>query len=121
MAAFKDGLKKLRIKNNLTLKALGKKLGYSQSTISMYESGNRLPKKPEDYIRIADFFNVTLEYLFGRNNDKNSLSIQSKKPLSLYQHFVNLLIENDKINSEKDLTLEKIFEILNEIFNNVKT
>jgi transcriptional regulator with XRE-family HTH domain len=117
MAAFKDRIKGLRIENDLTLKELSKKIGYSESSICMYESGKRLPKKPEDYIKIADFFDVTLDYLLGKSDDKNSFYIQRNKKTSIYNDFIDLLIKHGKITCKKDLTTGKIFEIFNEIFN----
>ncbi|MCY6372596.1 helix-turn-helix domain-containing protein [Clostridium ganghwense] len=49
MTLFKDRLKELRLENELTLKELGQKLRYSESTMSMYKSGECHPKTSEDY------------------------------------------------------------------------
>lgn len=59
-------LKELRKDANITMKKFGEIIGVSESTISLYESGKRQP----DYNtleRIADHFNVTVDYLLGRD------------------------------------------------------
>lgn len=71
MATFKDRLKQLRLEKNLTLKEIGTVLGLSESSMSLYESGKREPKTTTDFIKIADCFGVTLDYLIGRTDDAN--------------------------------------------------
>ena len=61
---FKDRLKELRLSRHLNQAELAKRLGMSASTISMYELGKRQPRF-EDEEKIADFFNVDLDYLRG--------------------------------------------------------
>lgn len=67
---FKDRLKELRMQKDLSQSALAKKLNISKSTISMLEVGARQPSI-EVLELIADFFNVSLDYLNG--NDDISL------------------------------------------------
>ncbi len=58
-------LKDLRRSKKLTQEALAKELSVSKSTICMYEAGERIP--PSDMVeRIADFFNVSINTLYGR-------------------------------------------------------
>ncbi|HCX50715.1 XRE family transcriptional regulator [Bacillus cereus] len=61
-----ENLRKLRKKNNLTMKELGQKLNLAESTISGYENGNRKPDY-ETLNKFADFFEVSTDYLFGRD------------------------------------------------------
>lgn len=65
MSDFKDILKKLRKSKNMTQDDLANKLGVSRSTISCYENGTRTPTS-EGYEEIADFFNVDINFLFGK-------------------------------------------------------
>ncbi|MFL0477955.1 HTH-type transcriptional regulator Xre [Bacillus licheniformis] len=59
---FGENLKKLRYEKNLSQKKLGNKLGLAESTIGMYEQGKRQPDY-ETLIKIADFFDVSIDYL----------------------------------------------------------
>lgn len=63
-------LKNLREENNLTQKSLGKELNLSQRSISNYENELRFPSE-NTLNKIADYFNVSLDYLFGRTKIKN--------------------------------------------------
>ena len=71
MATFADRLKELRKSNNLTQEDLAKILGVGKTTISMYENGNSTPND-EIKIKIADYFNVSMDYLIGKTNIKES-------------------------------------------------
>ncbi len=61
---FASNLKHLRLQNNLTQQELAKKLGKDYSTIGKWELGQRSPIMT-DVIKIANFFNVSLEKLIG--------------------------------------------------------
>lgn len=67
MSSFKKRLKELRKENYLTQSQLADKLGLAFSTISMYERGEREPDF-ETLEIIADYFNVTMDYLHGKTN-----------------------------------------------------
>ena len=57
----------LRKEKELTQDELSQKLGVSKSSIAMWETGQRLPS-PDVYELIADFFNVDIDYLYGRTD-----------------------------------------------------
>ncbi|RKJ51439.1 XRE family transcriptional regulator [Butyricicoccus sp. 1XD8-22] len=70
IVTFGDKLKQLRVNSNLTQKQLGKLLDLAESTIGMYERNEREP----DYktlLKIADYFDVSLDSLFGRTKYTN--------------------------------------------------
>ncbi len=54
-------IKKLR--GNRSMRAVADACGISKSTLAMYETGQRVPKD-EIKIRIAKFFDVSVETLF---------------------------------------------------------
>lgn len=56
----------LRKERSLTVKELGAKLHLAESTISGYEAGNRTPDL-EVVNKLADFFEVSADYLMGRS------------------------------------------------------
>ena len=63
-------LKQIRKERNITQLKLALDLSMNQNSISRYESGAH----EADYatlIRIADYFNVSLDYLLERNDDSS--------------------------------------------------
>lgn len=71
MGNFHNIFKLLRTSAGLTQVEMAKKLGISRSTIGMYETGAREPDF-EILEKIADFFNVDIDYLLGRT-DKTTI------------------------------------------------
>lgn len=70
MALFKEMLKYLRTRENLSQSELADKLGVAKSTISMYEVGKRQPDF-ETLEAIADLFNVDMNFLLGKDGSEN--------------------------------------------------
>ncbi len=67
-------IKELRTKHGITAKQLGEIIGVAESTISLYETGKRYPNY-STLMKIADHFNVTVDYILGRDSiipDANS-------------------------------------------------
>jgi len=62
---FKDRLKFLRLNKKMTQEELGKKFNVIKQTISSWENGNSRPDI-DLASDLADFFNVTIDYLLGR-------------------------------------------------------
>ncbi|ABY93705.1 XRE family transcriptional regulator [Thermoanaerobacter brockii subsp. lactiethylicus] len=63
-------IKELRKKKGITQKELASYLGISDRAVGYYESGQRTPP-PDILQKIADFFNVSTDYLLGRTNIYN--------------------------------------------------
>ena len=63
-----NNLKKLRTDRKLTQIALQMKTGIEQALLSKYESGIRIPTT-ENLIILADFYNVSIDYILGRTNN----------------------------------------------------
>jgi len=61
-------LKALREKKGISQKFVATKIGVNNSTLSGYESGYREPDG-ETLSRLADFYEVTTDYLLGRSNN----------------------------------------------------
>ena len=62
---FAQVLRKLRTEHDLTQGQLASIIGVSKSTIGMYEQGKRVPKVDATLKRLADFFDVSIDYLMG--------------------------------------------------------
>ena len=67
MNLFPERLKLLREKNGLSQDKLGKALGLSRYAIYTYEKGKACPTV-DGLITIADYFDVSLDYLVGRSD-----------------------------------------------------
>lgn len=65
MSDFANRLRELRVDADLRQKDLADALGVAQTTIANYEQGARFPDET-NLRRIADHFNVSLDYLLGR-------------------------------------------------------
>lgn len=72
-------LKELRKEKSLNQEDLSKFLNIAKSTYCGYELGTSEPNM-ETLIKLADFYNVTLDYLVGRqyNNDIGYLNEQER-------------------------------------------
>lgn len=67
MAEFKDRVKDLRLKKNFSQQRLADLLDVNKQTISQYERGVRFPTK-ENLEALCDVFNVSTDYLLGRDD-----------------------------------------------------
>lgn len=60
-------LKELREQNNFTQKQIAKVLHMSQSSYSKVENATNL--NSDVLTQIADYYNVTIDYILGRDNN----------------------------------------------------
>ena len=67
--SFQDVFKELRIEKNLSQEAIAKELDVSPALISKWENNLSTPG-PEMLEYIADYFDVSTDYLIGRTNDR---------------------------------------------------
>ena len=67
-------LKEIRKAKGISQLKLALDLNMSQNTISRYETGEREPGINE-LIKIADYFNISVDYLLGRTNNPNMQKI----------------------------------------------
>lgn len=66
--SFPDRLKHLRTTRNLTQKQVYEAVGMSAIGYQRYEYGDREPAY-QKLIALADYFDVSLDYLVGRSDD----------------------------------------------------
>lgn len=69
---FGKRLRELRKENRLTQSETAKILGYGYTAISNYEHGRNQPSI-EDLIRIANFFDVSVDYLIGATDVRQKM------------------------------------------------
>lgn len=61
-------LKGLRLQQNVTQKRIADAIGVSPRNIQNFEYGTARPKL-ENVVKLADFFDVSTDYLLGRTNN----------------------------------------------------
>lgn len=78
MATFANRLKDLRLKKRITQEKLAERFFITKSAISKYENGVNTPENKllQD---MADFFDVSVDYLLGRTDDKKIISQSTSK------------------------------------------
>ena len=68
MFIFGEHLRNIRKSRHLTQKQLAMNIGASERGIQQYELGERKPAY-DMLIALADYFDVSLDYLVGRSDD----------------------------------------------------
>ena len=109
---FKDRLKELRMMKGLSQVALADKLDVSKSTIGAYETGDRSPSR-EGLEQIADFFNVDMDYLLGR--DDGSMYYMSPEVAFKAQEIYEDPDTRILLDAKRDLSTEDLDVVLNMI------
>ena len=97
-------IKQLRLEQHKTQKEVGEAVGLSDRSIAHYEKGIREPKL-ETWIKLADFFGVSVSYLQGmEQKDLEGL-------LKRFSNDVIILAEFIGENKSKSLSAKKIVDI----------
>ena len=68
---FSERLAVLRKEKGVSLAALGEYLSVTDEAVRLLEKGKRSPSF-EVLLSLADYFNVSLDFLTGRNDNPNS-------------------------------------------------
>lgn len=86
-------IKLLREEKELSQLELAKILNISNSALSQYEAGNRVPSD-EIKKKIAEYFNVSLDYLMGTSDIRNPYSTDKTSNEKEYQNQLPDSFEN---------------------------
>ncbi|HBF5857509.1 helix-turn-helix domain-containing protein [Clostridioides difficile] len=99
---FGERLKELRIKFGLKQHELAEILNVSQSTIGMYENDQRTPPI-ESIVKLAEYFNVTTDYLLGHTKTDYSVNANiPEMPSIVYEDNSNYdIIDKTKHNESE--------------------
>lgn len=107
MSKFGQRLKELREEKGLLNKELAKEINVEPATITNWEKGNRSPRE-DILIKIADYFDCSLDYLLGRTDNKTSKIIKGS--------FNNNTVEVEVDKSYPyDLTPDDVEKMLNQL------
>lgn len=70
-----DNLRILRMKKHLYQKDIAKLLNIAVSTYSYWENGTYEPDQ-KSLVKLADFYNVSIDYLLGRTENDDEKAIK---------------------------------------------
>lgn len=87
MPDFAERLRELRLKKDVTQVELGRLLNLSKQTISSYENRGSTPD-PETLRRLADYFDVSVDYLLGRTDDPRTYTRDAGDSFRVSDHVV---------------------------------
>ncbi|CAK1234150.1 Transcriptional regulator [Fructobacillus fructosus] len=73
-------IKELREKQRIGVETLGNKLAIPQSTLTRYENGNIEKGKLPIWQKIANYFNVSVDYLKGTDVETPSVTLKNDVP-----------------------------------------
>lgn len=110
---FASKLKHLRKTHKINQVKLAEILGTSQATITFWETGKRIPDV-EMLCKIADYFNVTTDYLLGRTPMEIEVIHGDPPPLPPDQF--ELVIKADEEAPTADELERRIIEIMEREF-----
>lgn len=112
MAEFKDIILELRNEKHFNQEELAKALNVSKSTVGMWEIGKRLPG-PDKYEEIADYFNVDMDYLYGRTDIRKKFHYDQQGNEYVYNETSPTLVREScsyYLTNETAQTAQEIFE-----------
>lgn len=111
---FGERLQLLRKEKKMTQKDLAELLRVSPSTIGMYEQGRRDPDT--DIVKfLADYFEVSIDYLLGRSDSKKRYGLGVRLP-DLDKHFP--LESTDTLTKKDEKDIEKLLDKTIELIDN---
>ena len=117
MKIFGERLKDLRLKRSLTQEELGLIFNppKSQSTLGTWERGSRQCSF-EDLIKLANYFNVTTDYLLGITDEITTIDTfkeENPKELRDFLKKNNVLFNGSELNEEEK---RRMIDILTGLF-----
>ena len=96
-----DRIKELADKQKISLNILEEKLGYSTNYLYSMKKGN---PKADNLQKIADYFNVSIDYLLGRtDNPKIATDGDASAPLDLRDIAAQSMLFDGKPLTEEDI------------------
>lgn len=93
-------IKELRIENNKTQAEIAAILGISRQVFANYEKEINLPD-PKMLIKIADLFDVSIDYLVGRSNELDVVKHENNDLTPFETELIKNLRKLDSGNQHK--------------------
>ena len=117
---FNTRLKELRLEKGQTQKELANAIEVGRTTISEYESGKIVPKQ-EGLLKIANHFNVSVDYLTGVSNEratrKQNVSdldalLNTIHHILLDEYDTPVTYEGEQLSSRQKIIVDQLIEQL---------
>lgn len=105
---FSKRLKHLRKSRKLTQAQMADMLGISRQGYAKYENNSAQPDL-DTLVKLADFFNVTTDYLLGKSNDPQLTADQEEKILKEVKKIRSILSKIPD-GPEKERIIKKVEE-----------
>lgn len=103
-------LKELRIEKELLQSDIAKIINKSERTVGFYETGER-DMGTETLSKLAEFFNVSIDYLLGKSDIRN-LENQQEDPLGLAKVGFSMTDYNPPTDKQREQLAELIKVVL---------
>ncbi|MTB78858.1 helix-turn-helix domain-containing protein [Streptococcus uberis] len=104
-----DRIKELCSKQGISLNTLEEKLNFSTNYIYSMKRGN---PKTENLEKIADYFNVSTDYLLGRTDNPNIATDNNQKTVDLKKAIAGSMSYDGKPLTEDEINyLADVFEL----------
>lgn len=109
MEIISKRLKSLRESVGLSQNKLAQISGMKQSSINRYENGSATPS-PENMVKLADYYDVSLDYIYGRTDNPQGRLYEHKTKYSPeMEKFVEMCFDpNSRANHQLKATLLKL-------------
>ena len=106
-------IQELRLSANLTQKELAQKIGVKNYTIANWEQ-NRTEPSIKDLLDVADFFECSVDYLLGRENDFGNIIISKTEK----QEDLEIVYLYNSLSPERKKIVYAILQDLNKVTKN---
>lgn len=104
---FKELFKKLMDRNETNQTELAKYVGYTPQTVSKWYTGKTEPDS-KTLKKIANYFNVSTDYLLGNNESVDTIDEEQKE----IDMLCKLLIKNGFMKENEDLTNKELDKLM---------
>lgn len=108
---FGERLKLLRKKKKLSQQALSDRIGLNRATYARYETNDNQPDY-DTLQKLADFFDVKIDYLLGRTNDtspSNNNFMMVRESGAEYKTREELLLTSQDLNILEEMKKYPVF------------
>ncbi len=106
MSKLSETLEELISFNNLTVKSFAENIGIAASTVSNYLHGARTPSI-ENIIKIADYFNCSVDHLLGLESENPTLTFKKCPPFPEQLDFLMKKFNRKPIDVDKSDIVSK--------------